>query len=124
MFGPAELPILEALWEKGTLTGRELYEEVRRSKELAYTTVLTVVGRMVSKGSVKRKKVDGLYYYEPAMNRAEFERRAAAAVVKGIVEISPAHAVSAFVDVLSSSSADRLEEIMKLIEERRKAAGR
>jgi predicted transcriptional regulator len=124
MFGHAELPVLEALWEKGALTGRGIYDEVRRSRDLAYTTVLTIVGRMVKKGSVKRKKAEGRYYYEPAMTRPEFEREAASAVIKGIVEISPACAVSAFVDILAESDGDKLEEIMRIIEERRKAEGR
>jgi len=123
MFGSAELPVLEALWERGALTGREIYEEVRRSRELAYTTVLTIVGRMVKKGSVKRKKLGGIYIYEPALKKPEFERQAASAVIKGIVAMSPSYAVSAFVDVLSQYDAGKLDEIMKIIEERRKAEG-
>jgi len=123
MFGSAELPVLEALWERGALTGREIYEEVRRSKELAYTTVLTTVGRMVKKGSIRRKKRDGIYIYEPALKKPEFERQAASAVIKGIVAMSPSHAVSAFVDVLSQYDAGKLDEIMKIIEEKRKAEG-
>jgi len=124
MLGSVERPVLEALWEKGSLTGRELYEEVRRSKALAYTTVLTTVGRMVKKGSVRRKKVDGLYYYEPAMTRTEFERQAASAVIKGIFEISTSHAISAFVDTLSQWDESKLNEIMGIIEKRIKAEGR
>jgi len=124
MLGSVERPVLEALWEKGSLTGRELYEEVRRSKALAYTTVLTTVGRMVKKGSVKRKKVGGLYYYEPAMIRSEFERQSASAVIKGIFEISSGYAVSAFVDTISEWDESKLNEIVGIIEKRRKAEGR
>jgi predicted transcriptional regulator len=123
MFGSAELSVLEVLWEKGALTGREIYEEVRLSKELAYTTVLTVVGRMVKKGSIKRKKSDSMYMYEPALKKPEFERQAASVVIKGIIAMSPSHAVSAFVDVLSQYDARKLDEIMKIIEEKRKAEG-
>ena len=124
IFGSAELPVLEALWEKGALTGRGVFEEVSRSKELAYTTVLTIVGRMVKKGSVKRKKIEGLYYYEAAMNKSEFERHASAAVVKGIIDVSPAHALSAFLDTISVWDDSKLDEIMRIIEERRKGDGR
>ena len=124
MFGSAELPVLEALWEKGALTGREIYEEVRRSKELAYTTVLTVVGRMVKKGSVKRKRAGGRLIFKAALQKPEFERHVVSIVVKGIVEVSPSHAFSAFVDVLSQYDAGKLDEIMKVIEYRRKAEGR
>jgi predicted transcriptional regulator len=119
--GAGERLVLEALWRKGALTGREVYEEVCRSRELAYTTVLTVVGRMVKKGSVKRRKEEGVYVFEAALKKAEFERRVASEVIKGIHEISPAHTVSAFLDVLAEYDAAGLDEIMKVIEERRKA---
>jgi predicted transcriptional regulator len=124
MLGANEQLVLGALWEKGPLPGRRLYEEVSRSRELAYTTVLTIVGRMVKKGSVRRKRVDGLYYYEAAMDKSEFERRASAAVVKGIIDVSPAHALSAFIDSISELDESKLDEIMRIIEERRKADGR
>jgi len=124
MFGSGEQLVLEALWEKGSLTGRAIFEEVSRSKGLAYTTVLTVVSRMVKKGSVKRKKAGGIYIFEAALKKPEFERHVASTVIKGIVEISPAHAVSAFVDVLSQYDARRFDEIMKVIEEMRKAERR
>ena len=123
MLGSVEGAVLEALWEKGALSGRAVYEEVSRSKGLAYTTVLTVVDRMVKKGSVKRRKAGGVYVFEAALPKPEFERHVASTVIKAIVEVSPAQALSAFVDVLSQVDAAKLAEIVKAIEEKRKAAG-
>ena len=120
----AQRPILELLWQKGPLTGREIYEEVRRSRSLAYTTVLTLLGRMVKKGSVRRHRVDGLYMFEAAMNKAEFEERLASAAMRGILEISPSSAISAFVDVISEWDESKLDEVMEVIEEKRKAEGK
>jgi len=124
MFGTSERLILEALWEKGALTGRGIYEEVCRSKDLAYTTVLTIVGRMVKKGNVKRKKGRGVYIFEAALQKPEFERQVASTVIKGIVEIWPAHALSAFVDVLPQYDGDEIDEIMKVIKKMKKAEQR
>jgi predicted transcriptional regulator len=120
----AERPILEAFWQKGALTGREVYNEVCKRRELAYTTVLTLVSRMVKKGTVRRRKVDDLYVYEAVMKKSDFERGVATAVVKGIFEISPSSAVSAFVDILSKLDENELDRIMEVIEERKKAEER
>lgn len=122
--GSAERPILELLWQKGPLTGREIYEQVRHAKVLAYTTVLTLVGRMVKKGSVRRQRVDGLFKYEAALEKAEFEKQVAAAVMKGILEISPSSAVSTFVDIVSKWDESQLDKVMEIIEEKRRAEGR
>jgi predicted transcriptional regulator len=120
----AERPILELLWRKGPLAGRQVYQEIRRSKSLAYTTVLTLLGRMVKKGSVRRQRVNGLYMFEAVLNRADFEEQLASAAMRGILEISPSLAVSAFVDVISGWDEGKLDEVMKIIEERRKVEGR
>jgi predicted transcriptional regulator len=121
MVTPADRPILEALWLKGALSGREIYDEVSKRRGLAYTTVLTLVNRMVKKGSVRRKRIGHLYVYEAVLKRDEFERDVASAVIRGIFEISPSSAVSAFVDVLSSADKNELDRIMEAIEEIRKA---
>jgi len=58
------------------------------------------------------------------MIRSEFERQSASAVIKGIFEISSGYAVSAFVDTISEWDESKLNEIVGIIEKRRKAEGR
>jgi predicted transcriptional regulator len=120
----AEAPILEVLWQHGPLTGREIYERVRQPKELAYATVLTPLGRMVTKRSVRRRKADGVFTFEAVMKKPEFEGRVAGAVMKGILEISPFQAVSTFVDAVSHWDRGKLDEVMEIIEHKRKSGRR
>lgn len=119
----AERPILELLWQKGPLTGREIYDQVRRSKPAAYTTVLTLLGRMVKKGSVRRRQASGLLVFEAAMEKSEFENKVAEVVMKRILEISPSSAISTFVEAVSEWDESKLDEVMEIIEKKRKADG-
>jgi predicted transcriptional regulator len=120
----AEAPILKVLWQHGPLTGREIYERVRQPKGLAYTTVLTLLGRMVKKRSVRRRKVHGVFMFEAALNKSEFEEWVAGAVMKGLLEISPSRAVSTFVNAVSDWDRNKLDEVMETIEHKRKAGRR
>ncbi len=122
IFNGSETPILEVLWQNGPLTGREIYERVHLPKALAYTTVLTLLSRMVKKGSVRRKRVGGLLVFEAALEKDAFEERVAEAVMKGILEISPAHAVSTFVAAVSDWDRNKLDEVMEIIEQKRRSA--
>lgn len=124
VLGTLERSILKALWEKTGLTGREVYDRVRSRKKTAYTTVLTVLNRMVEKGSLRRAREDGLYVYRAAITREEFERRVASAVIKGIYDIAPSQTVSTFVDILSRLDEREVENILKAIEKRKKEASR
>jgi predicted transcriptional regulator len=124
VFSSAEVPILDVLWQDGPLTGREIYERVRHPKALAYTTVLTLLGRMIKKGSLRRRKVNGLFAFEAAMKKADFEEWVAEAVMKGVLEIFPSHAVATFVDAVSDWDWNKLDEVQKIIEQKRKSARR
>ena len=41
-----ERPLMEILWAKGPTKGKDLHEEIRRQRDIAYTTALTVLDRL------------------------------------------------------------------------------
>jgi predicted transcriptional regulator len=55
----AELKIMEALWEQGPLSVREILETYPKRRRPAYTTVQTTVYRLEAKQALKRKKKIG-----------------------------------------------------------------
>src|SRR5436190_11691396 len=54
---PAELEILRYLWEKGPSSVRDVFDEITRKREVAYTTALKTLQVMHEKGLVSRKEV-------------------------------------------------------------------
>jgi predicted transcriptional regulator len=68
--GDLEREVMTQLWDAGEpLTVRQVHERVRR--DLAYTTVMTVLDRLAKKGVVLQEKVDRAYRYAPAQTREE-----------------------------------------------------
>lgn len=71
-----EFQILEALWNRGHLSIREIQEEIPARKTPAYTTVQTTVYRMEAKGAVRRaKKVGNFHIFEATITREAAHRR-------------------------------------------------
>jgi predicted transcriptional regulator len=68
---PAELLVMKALWQLGRGSVAEVREEHARQfgSDLAYTTVMTLLGRLASKGAVKVDKKRQPYLYRPAFAR-------------------------------------------------------
>src|SRR6185436_15303793 len=66
---PLELECLKALWEIGAANVREVRGVVTRERELAYTTVMTILERLAKKGHVMRRKVGRSFVYEPRLSR-------------------------------------------------------
>lgn len=66
---PLELLCLKALWsiEEGNV--KEVRGLVARTRPLAYTTIMTVLDRLVRKGRLTRRKVGRAFVYAPAESR-------------------------------------------------------
>ncbi len=69
---PLELRIMEALWNQGRLSIREIQEEFPMVDRPAYTTVQTTVYRLEDKGAVRRaKKISNAHIFEAVLSRRE-----------------------------------------------------
>src|SRR5262245_15592409 len=70
VLGKLELKIMQALWERGACSVREIQETFPVKKRPAYTTVQTVVTRLEAKGAVRRaKKISNAHIFEAALSR-------------------------------------------------------
>lgn len=66
---PLELEIMNVLWETGPANVQTVQKELGR--ELAYTTVQTMLNVLLRKGKVTRRLKDKAFLYRPAVSRSE-----------------------------------------------------
>jgi predicted transcriptional regulator len=100
-----ELEIMKVLWDLGS-GGVQSVQQHLRSRELAYTTVQTMLNVLVRKGKLKRVLKGRAYVYKPVLTRDK----------------AVTHAVRDMVDRFFGGSADVL--VMNLIETRQISAER
>jgi predicted transcriptional regulator len=67
--GPLEVEVLALVWEGGRkgITVRDLYEQLRAERKIAYTTVLTELATLTRKGLLDRDSSGIAYRYRPAI---------------------------------------------------------
>lgn len=66
----SELEVLSALWRLGTGTGREVMEELAKTgRRLAYTTVVTLLGRLEGRGYVTCDRGAPAHIFRPRISR-------------------------------------------------------
>jgi predicted transcriptional regulator len=71
--GELERAIMEIVWAAdGPLTGRIVVDELTRERPVAYTTVLTVMDRLVRKGLLTRQRRGRAHTYQAAQSRAAY----------------------------------------------------
>jgi predicted transcriptional regulator len=61
-----ELAIMKVVWRLGTATVRDVYEALRETRRIAYTTVMTMMNILETKGYLRKEKHDRAYRYRPA----------------------------------------------------------
>jgi BlaI family penicillinase repressor len=66
---PLELEIMHVLWEIGPANVQTVQQKLER--ELAYTTVQTMLNILHRKGKVKRTLKERAYFYKPAVSRSQ-----------------------------------------------------
>lgn len=71
-----ELKIMEALWQQGAASVREIQEALPARGRPAYTTVQTILTRLEAKQAVRRaKKISNAHIYEAVVTRNAAQRR-------------------------------------------------
>jgi BlaI family penicillinase repressor len=66
-----ELEIMKVVWERPSSTVRDVYEAMRERKAVAYTTVMTMMNILESKGHLVKRPEGRAYVYEPAQARTQ-----------------------------------------------------
>jgi BlaI family penicillinase repressor len=60
-----ELEIMKTIWPKGQATVREVYDDMRARKSVAYTTVQTMMNILETKGHLRREPGEKASVYAP-----------------------------------------------------------
>jgi BlaI family transcriptional regulator, penicillinase repressor len=62
---------MEILWPLREASVKDVWERIRARRNLAYTTVMTVLDKMRRKGALSQKKIGRAFHYSPAIGRDE-----------------------------------------------------
>ena len=66
---PNELAIMKVVWRLEKATVREVYEALLTKRDIAYTTVMTMMKILEEKGFLKKTRIDRAYQYRPSQPR-------------------------------------------------------
>ena len=115
-----ELEIMKIVWQRGNATVREVYEELLKTRKVAYTTVMTMMGILEQKGRLTKISRDRAYVYSPAEPQEEIVGNMVQEFVKRVFDGS---AKPLLVHLAENKKINQreLDEISQLLKKRRKA---
>ncbi len=112
--GRAEWAVMEALWTRGRGTATELMRDLEETHHWAYSTVKTMLDRLVTKGFVKARRVGNVYEYTPKVHRGSVVARAVDDLFDRVLAGSLAPMIDRLVESrrISSTEIDELREML------------
>jgi len=116
---PIELEIMHVLWETGPANVQTVQQKLKR--DLAYTTVQTMLNILQRKGKAKRTLKDRAYFYKPAVSRKQVLSKHVVDVVDRLFGGSAESLVMSLVETkhLTAAKLARLHKLLEEAEEKR-----
>jgi predicted transcriptional regulator len=122
--GELERSVMETLWDAGDgwLTVREVHDKIAEGRDLAYTTVMTVLDRMTRKDLVEREREGRAWRYRPTQTRgamtAEVMRQALGEFAEETNRSDREAALVAFVGEATAADRQALRDALAALERR------
>lgn len=104
--GPLEQEVMNCVWEHKEKTVRGVYDRLARKRSIAYTTVMTIMTRLVDKQFLTRKKVGKAYIYSPAKTKKQITKSMIGSIFDSLVDQFGEEAIVAFSDEVDKASGE------------------
>ena len=112
----SEWKIMNSLWKSSPATAREVIEQISGEVEWAYTTVKTMLSRLVAKGAVSEHKRGNTSFYEPVIAREKAHKNAFTNLFDKVLDGAVEPLMHFLVEEKKLSRKER-EELIRMLKE-------
>lgn len=118
VLGELESEIMEIIWsQKGVISVKEITEILSKRRKLAYTTVMTIMTRLVEKGVLVRRLKGQSYLYKPKVTKEKFISKAVHGIFSSAVSTLGEEVMTHFVKEIKKISPSKRQELLKALGE-------
>jgi len=117
MLSGPQLEIMKVVWRLGEATVRAVYEDLRLHRPIAYTTVMTTMKNMESRGHLKKRSEGRAFVYTAAVPESRMLRRIVGDFIDRVFNGSTEPLLAHLVEERRLSEKD-LEEVGRMIREK------
>lgn len=116
-----EQQVMEIVWVHQESSVRNVLEEIKKDKEVAYTTVLTILQRLEEKGFVKKKEVGKMHVYLSKISKEAYSKTVAESFVHNFINSFGNIAIASFAESIDKLPKEKRKYLLTLLENHDKA---
>lgn len=113
--GELEQRVMEIVWRNKESVVRDIFQELRKKRSIAYTTVATILQRLFNKDIVGRKTEKNGYRYFPKVSKEFYAKSLTKSFVKKLEKSFGDVAISSFAEGIESLPKDKKNYLLKIL---------
>ena len=117
--GELEQLIMEIVWKSKESAVRDIFQELRKKRSIAYTTVATILQRLFNKDIVGRKTEKNSYRYYPKVSKVSYAKSLTKSFVKKLEKSFGDIAIASFAESLDSLPKKKRDYLLNLLNKKK-----
>lgn len=118
--GKLEQEIMDIVWESKNCSSRDVLTKLKKNKQLAYTTVATILHRLFDKGLLIRKENVSGHIYSPKVSKEKYTKNVAQSFLKNFINSFGDTAIASFADSIDKLPEEKRKYFLEILEENEK----
>ncbi len=111
-----EFEVMNVVWNIQTCSVRDVLAQISKDKDLAYTTIATILQRLHEKGLVNRSDKDFAVHYKPRISKAEYSKSVAGSFFTKFFDSFGDAAIASFAESVDELPREKKEYFLRLLE--------
>ena len=122
ILGELEREVMDVVWKNSSpITVREVLESISKRRQVAYTTIMTIMTRLADKGLLSRKTNGSkAYTYQAVYSKEKFLTKVSKQIIKNFISIFGQAAVAHFAEEIEKIPADKRRKLLKMLKSNNK----
>ncbi len=117
VLGELESDVMQIVWQqKGPISVRTVTEILQNTRKIAYTTVMTIMGRLTKKGVLIRELKGSSYLYLQKVTREQFVAKAVHRIFSTAIANLGEGVASYFLKEIQKLHPKKRRELLKILD--------
>jgi predicted transcriptional regulator len=116
VLGELEIEVMNSVWASSeAVSVRDVVDQLNSRRKVAYTTVMTIMSRLVAKGILKQTQVGKAFVYEAVYSKDTFLAKVTKQIVKNLVANFGDVAIAHFANEVEKIPANKRQKLLEIL---------
>lgn len=114
--GELESQVMNIVWSKQNCSVNDVLNELKKDRNIAYTTVATILHRLHQKGLLIKKQNKMFHMYGPALSKSEYSYNLVHSFMRGVMKTFGDAAITSFAENLQQLPKREKNKLLEMLE--------